>query len=244
MHFDDRRRLGALWEKRLARYGLAESQIRRANVQELGKAASMGAVAFDPEWQPRNMWKNPAQRRGYTMHDFRNMRVVRTRYAAREIPDWSRNDESIRALLLARYPKLATPGTRDRRDAGRAVFLLYFAYRLLWSDEQIAAQMGITRASVVYLLWLMKKRADRVLGGDWEIAGRNRDGRPRFVQVKRAGAKCSISHLRDNVPAGQFHNPRARARAAQAFQNSLRKPALNQLAAARVCRPALRAGKP
>jgi len=181
MHID--RKLKARWESRLARYGLSEADIRRSGTQEAGKNASGGAVAFDPEWQPHNMWKNPAQRRGYSMHDFKTFGLVPIRHAPRQVPAWAASDGHVRALLEAKYPRIHQPGTRDRRDGARMALLVYFAYRLLFSDETIAGELGIQRATVGFQLWRVKALGDKLFSGAWRIRGRNRSGHPMFERA-------------------------------------------------------------
>jgi hypothetical protein len=164
------------WEARLADFGLSENQIRRSDVQEIAYNASGGAVAFDPQWLASNEWKWPAQQKGFTMHDFRNVHLVSQRHAPREVPAWARDDSKVRAVLLKKYPKLnqvaGSAGTRkdrtikgaDRRNAQRASLVIYYCWRLLWSDEDVAELLGVARITVSINLLNLKKTARELFG--------------------------------------------------------------------------------
>jgi len=162
------------WEDRLKEFGLSEVQIRRSDTVELACNANAGAVAFDPEWDARNTWKMPAQYKGYTMGDLRNTHLVSQRHAPREVPEWSRDSSMVRSVLLKKYPHLdeIEPGAdskgrrrsgADRRNAQRASLVIYYCWRLLWSDQEAAEALGVARATVIANLQNLKKTA-RLLG--------------------------------------------------------------------------------
>jgi hypothetical protein len=155
---------------------LSENQIRRSDTQEVAYNANGGAVAFDPEWDARNTWKNPAQQIGYTMGDLRSTHLVAQRHAPREVPAWATDDCKVRAVLLNKYPKMnqvaGSAGTRtnrtikgaDRRNAQRASLVIYYCWRLLWSDEEAAEALGVARATVTANLQNLKKTARELFG--------------------------------------------------------------------------------
>jgi len=156
----------ALWEKRLANHGLSNHQFKIRGLQQLG---AMGAdttfnYSFDPELG--HHWKNGA--RWLTSQDLSGMGRVPARYTFREVPMWALSDSECRALLLYLYPRLTNPKHRHRRDAGRAALMIYRAYRQCYSDVDIAAELGVTRAAVCLRLQKLK-RAGRVL---FERAGK------------------------------------------------------------------------
>jgi len=105
------------------------------------------------------------------------------RHAPRQVPAWAASDGHVRALLEAKYPRIHQPGTRDRRDGARMALLVYFAYRLLFSDETIAGELGIQRATVGFQLWRVKALGDKLFSGAWRIRGRNRSGHPMFERA-------------------------------------------------------------
>jgi hypothetical protein len=170
------RELRDVWELELSKFNLSENQIRRSDTQEVAYNANGGAVAFDPEWDARNTWKNPAQQIGYTMGDLRSTHLVAQRHAPREVPAWATDDCKVRAVLLNKYPKMnqvaGSAGTRtnrtikgaDRRNAQRASLVIYYCWRLLWSDEEAAEALGVARATVTANLQNLKKTARELFG--------------------------------------------------------------------------------
>jgi hypothetical protein len=170
------RKLRDEWEARLADFGLSENQIRRSDTQEVAyNSSNVGPVAFDSQWLASNEWKWPAQQKGFTMHDLRSTHLIAQRHAPRQVPSWATDDSKVRALLQKKYIRLneTEPGAdsrgrkrsgADRRNAARASLIIYYCYRLMWSDEDVAELLGVARITVSINLLNLKKTARELFG--------------------------------------------------------------------------------
>jgi biotin operon repressor len=148
------RKAAPAWERRLAKFGLSNHQIKMSGIQQLGEnAGGTFPHCFDPEIGLH--WKNGAGRRGLTSQDLSNMSRVSVRYIARDVPDWATNNAACRVLLLHLYPNINHPTLRRR--AARVALIIYRAFRQCHSDADIAEELGISRHAVSHQLRRLKK---------------------------------------------------------------------------------------
>jgi hypothetical protein len=69
------------------------------------------------------------------------------RASHKQIPEWAKDNKQIQALLLRSFPKLKTDqNQRDR--AGKWAQIIQLYYRVSWTQDKIAAEMGLTPSNV------------------------------------------------------------------------------------------------
>ena len=151
-----------VWERKLAKYGLAMSQIIGADVQVL---PALGGVAFQTYSNDKNLkgnWKKYALKTGLLAAEmFSGFDRVRVRYKPRNVvPLWAANDTQCRALLNFIYPHMDKPASR--RYAARMWYMIYSAYRLGRTDAAIAEELGVTVQAVEKALQKARQRGDKL----------------------------------------------------------------------------------
>src|ERR1035437_7974553 len=66
--------------------------------------------------------------------------IVSLRRRKRSVPEWARNTEKIKAILITSFPKLKTD-FKQRSRAARWGRIIYLYYRLGWTNRQVAEEM-------------------------------------------------------------------------------------------------------
>jgi hypothetical protein len=105
-------------------------------------------------------------------------RIVKMRQRRRIIPEWTRSDEKIRAILRRSFPLLETD-PKQRAQAARWASIIHFFFRLQYTYRQVAAELQMTfyavRQATIYIR--------RVAAGTWS------NGRGKFTGRKRGRPK-------------------------------------------------------
>jgi hypothetical protein len=181
------RKQHAQWEKVLAKFRLANYQLKNAGIQQLGTNAG-GAFPHAHDPALRGNWYNqPGVRQRYAYAELTGFGLVPAHRNLRQTPEWAFNDRQCRALLLRLYPRLLVKrNPKDARDmrAGQGLrkmaavtaLVLYRAYRQLLSDKAIAEELGVSRSAVSNRLDKLNRTAKELFGK--QTAGRVNGGRP------------------------------------------------------------------
>lgn len=178
--------LRADWERKLAKYGLSEMQLRQAGLQIVSGPArpSFQDFQFDPELARH--WKTQAMR--YVPVSASELSGwfgrVPTRTYETNRPSWAFNDKACRAVLLAMYPgltydvndkvlrkrygaeylKKCMAGTRRR--AARQWFAMYFCWRLDYTAPEVADMLGVKPDRVYTALDKARERGDALFNAN------------------------------------------------------------------------------
>ena len=160
------------YEALLARYGLANYQLKNAGIQRLTTNGDSSFPANDPDLRGA-WWNQSALRNRYAFADVVAMHRVPARRIARIVPEWSASNSKCRILLLHLYPRLldarrpgrdARKGQGLRRMAAITALVIYRAYREVLSDRQIAAELGISPSAVSNRLDKLRAAGDQLFG--------------------------------------------------------------------------------
>lgn len=83
-----------------------------------------------------------------------------TRHATRvsKIPGWARDDAQVQAVLLKSFPKLKDDPIQRQR-AGRWIQIIHLYYRMSWTQNKIAEEMGISLNLLKYYLTAIRRAA-------------------------------------------------------------------------------------
>jgi hypothetical protein len=92
---------------------------------------------------------------GYQVHR------VPQRHEEKEVPAWAIKDESLRAILLAAFPKLNT-NTSQRKAAARWAQAIQLYYRQGCTRTEVAEEMMETENAIMCLVHRIKKLAEKV----------------------------------------------------------------------------------
>ena len=109
-----------------------------------------------------------------------------TRHAERvsNTPDWVKDDQKIREMLLRSFPRLQTDKLQRER-AGRWVQVVQLYFRMGWTRQKTADEMGLPIETIKYLILSVKnaaegKRRNRKGSGTREFSLRP-PGRPKKI---------------------------------------------------------------
>jgi hypothetical protein len=108
---------------------------------------------------------------------FQPVRARRRRKIDGPVPEWAGSNEEIQKLLETAFPRLRTD-PRQKKRADRWALVIYYHYRVGWSQGDIAAHLGLPLHSVRAVI----RRAKNVAAGKWAngegLRGQRRRGRP------------------------------------------------------------------
>ena len=107
-----------------------------------------------------------------------------TRHADRvsKIPEWSLNDEQVKALLLKSFPKLATDA-KQRERAGRWLQIIQLYYRMAWTEKKIAEELNMSIDRVRYFIRAIKWASEGKRALDGEQRNKKPVGRPKNLSI-------------------------------------------------------------
>ncbi len=159
----------AHWERRLARYGLSNAQLKAAARQHLPANSEATFPSHDPDLRG-GWWNQHHVRRLYSFQEIYGMHRVPVVRKARQVPEWALNDQKVRILILHLYPRLLVQrraanrremqhGSALRKMAAITALVIYRAFRQCLSDKDIAAELGISRHAVSNRLDRLKREA-------------------------------------------------------------------------------------
>jgi hypothetical protein len=150
-----------VWEKRLAKHGLAMCQIVSQETQTLpgGHGCHFQVYSFDDELHCHWSRLTPAE---LTPNEiYRGFNLVPCRHLPRQADaPWAYNDLTVRAVLLAMYPRLGVKHSPSRRYASRAAYMLYAKYRLGRTEVAIAEDLHVTVQNIEKILQKLRRKAD------------------------------------------------------------------------------------
>jgi hypothetical protein len=173
------------WERKLAKYGLSWAWLQQQDVQNINvrePVPTMQTYQFDPELA--KSWKTQAQKHSpVDRSELSDMSRVPVRYAGRYPADWAFNDEKVRTVLLAMYPRLFTTEAERRSHGGgmrrakrtsagvrnrcaRTALMIYLAFRLGLTGNEIAEEMGVSRGAVAFRLMICRRFAKKLFPKD------------------------------------------------------------------------------
>jgi hypothetical protein len=99
-----------------------------------------------------------------------------------KVPVWAMHDGKIRELLLRSFPKLATNETQ-RSKAARWARVIQLYYRVGWTRNKIADELGMSLGALTSLLRSIKRASEgRRANGSGQL-GMAPVGRPKSVPL-------------------------------------------------------------
>jgi hypothetical protein len=154
-------RLSKKWEKKLAKYGLALSQLESQDVQMRAQPLGTGIQTYQFDSELDKPW---ALRILNTVafEETKRMHLISVRDYERPIPDWALNDESLQRLIQAMYPNLHRNMKQFRR-ASVTISIIYRYFRVMDSPTEIASDLGISPEALKFRLARIRKLAPKLL---------------------------------------------------------------------------------
>lgn len=93
----------------------------------------------------------------------RGKRTQKTRNRVRETPAWTLNDASVRAVLMASFPRMfARPGHPHFERAARWVRVIMLYHRMNEPKRFVARELGISANALKQIIKTMNRAAKRV----------------------------------------------------------------------------------
>ena len=111
----------------------------------------------------------------------RGHQIIKMRRGNHEIPEWVKDAEKFRKILLRSFPKMAT-NKRQRAGAGRWVRLVYLYYNLNMTTGQVAVEMKMSIPSVKFTLVCIRRVSKGIRANGTGKIGERPRGRPRKVK--------------------------------------------------------------
>jgi hypothetical protein len=115
---------------------------------------------LDGHWKKRNSNRLPFGT---------SFQLIPTRSHERESADFAMSDETLRAYLLWRFPKLGT-SPRKRKYAARLARMIYLWFRCGLSSEEIGAEMDMKAVCVQVRMRSERRRAEKFFDGEFSPA--------------------------------------------------------------------------
>ena len=108
--------------------------------------------------------------------------IMKTREGTHGVPEWASSDEKIREFLLRSFPSLRTNQTHRQR-AGRWFRIIHLYFRLGWTHNQVAEELGLEPEHIHTLIRAIRRAGNgKHANGTGQVSTRPR-GRPRKISA-------------------------------------------------------------